>query len=388
MKMSLNSKLDIFSKNKLSELDKDLLLRELLYADRLNNSELKINKDKFISFACNDYLGLSHHPELIKINNNVTKKYGLGAGSSRLVSGNSSLYKKLESKLANIKNTEDAIVFGSGYLANIGTIPVLMGKKDLILIDELSHSCLFSGSYLAKSKLIKFRHNNISDVKKILEKNRIKYEKCLLITEGVFSMEGDQAPLAELLDLVNSYDTWMMVDDAHGFGVVNEGKGSNFINNDFLPIPIQMGTLSKSIGAYGGYVCSSKPVIDLIRNRARSLIYTTGLPPGIIGSSIRALEIINNDHELVKKPIIASTYFSRLLKLKKPKSAIVPIILGSERKVLNLSKNLMEKGFLVGTIRPPTVPKNTSRIRCSFNANHNMKDIEKLVEIIKKSGHG
>ena len=201
-------------------------------------------------------------------------------------------------------------------------------------------------------------------------------------------MEGDQAPLAELLDLVNSYDTWMMVDDAHGFGVVNEGKGSNFINNHFLPIPIQMGTLSKSIGAYGGYVCSSKPVIDLIRNRARSLIYTTGLPPGIIGSSIRALEIINNDHELVKKPIIASTYFSRLLKLKKPKSAIVPIILGSERKVLNLSKNLMEKGFLVGTIRPPTVPKNTSRIRCSFNANHNMKDIEKLVEIIKKSGHG
>ena len=149
-----------------------------------------------------------------------------------------------------------------------------------------------------------------------------------------------------------------------------------------------MGTLSKSIGTYGGYVCSSKPVIDLIRNRARSLIYTTGLPPGIIGASIKALEIIDNDHKLVKKPIIASTYFTRLLNLKKPKSAIVPIILGSERKVLNLSKILMENGFLVGAIRPPTVPKNTARIRCSFNANHNMKDIEKIVSIIKKSGHG
>ncbi|OUU78823.1 MAG: hypothetical protein CBC38_06530 [Gammaproteobacteria bacterium TMED78] len=362
-----------------------MLLRKLIHTNRLNNSKIEIKKNNFISFACNDYLGLSHHPELIEENNKMTIKYGVGAGSSRLVSGNNSLYRKLELKLAKMKNTEDAVVFGSGYLANIGTIPALMGQDDLIIIDELAHSCLFSGAYLSKGKVLKFNHNNIKEVKIILNKNRLNYKKCLLITEGVFSMEGDNAPLQELLELANNFDTWMMVDDAHGFGVINKGKGSSFISNKFLPIPIQMGTLSKAVGTYGGYVCSSKPVINLIKNKARSFIYTTGLPPGVIASSIKSLDIIEKDTELVQKPMQASEYFSKLLNLKKPNSAIIPIILGSEKKVLKLNEQLMENGFLVGAIRPPTIPVGTSRIRCSFTADHKMKDIEKLSEIIKSN---
>tara|TARA_A100000164_G_scaffold328056_1_gene314870 strand:- start:1871 stop:3019 length:1149 start_codon:yes stop_codon:yes gene_type:complete len=381
----LSNSLKKYANEKLLLLEESMLLRKLIHTNRLNNSKIEIKKNNFISFACNDYLGLSHHPELIEENNKMTIKYGVGAGSSRLVSGNNSLYRKLELKLAKMKNTEDAVVFGSGYLANIGTIPALMGQDDLIIIDELAHSCLFSGAYLSKGKVLKFNHNNIKEVKIILNKNRLNYKKCLLITEGVFSMEGDNAPLQELLELANNFDTWMMVDDAHGFGVINKGKGSSFISNKFLPIPIQMGTLSKAVGTYGGYVCSSKPVINLIKNKARSFIYTTGLPPGVIASSIKSLDIIEKDTELVQKPMQASEYFSKLLNLKKPNSAIIPIILGSEKKVLKLNEQLMENGFLVGAIRPPTIPVGTSRIRCSFTADHKMKDIEKLSEIIKSN---
>ncbi len=381
----MSNSLKKYANEKLLLLEESMLLRKLIHTNRLNNSKIEIKKNNFISFACNDYLGLSHHPELIEENNKMTIKYGVGAGSSRLVSGNNSLYRKLELKLAKMKNTEDAVVFGSGYLANIGTIPALMGQDDLIIIDELAHSCLFSGAYLSKGKVLKFNHNNIKEVKIILNKNRLNYKKCLLITEGVFSMEGDNAPLQELLELANNFDTWMMVDDAHGFGVINKGKGSSFISNKFLPIPIQMGTLSKAVGTYGGYVCSSKPVINLIKNKARSFIYTTGLPPGVIASSIKSLDIIEKDTELVQKPMQASEYFSKLLNLKKPNSAIIPIILGSEKKVLKLNEQLMENGFLVGAIRPPTIPVGTSRIRCSFTADHKMKDIEKLSEIIKSN---
>lgn len=331
-----------------------------------------------ISFSCNDYLGLSHHPEVVAASLEATRRYGAGAGSSRLVNGNAPLYAELERKLAALKGTEDAVVFGSGYLTNIGVLPALVGRADLIVLDELCHSCLLAGAELSRSRVLTFRHNDLEHAATLLASERPEHRHCLLVTDGVFSMEGDLAPLAGLAALAARYDAWLLTDDAHGLGVVGGGRGSSFVGPEPVAVPLQMGTLSKAAGSYGGYLCASHAVVELVRNRARSLVYSTGLPPGAVAAASKALDLIASDAALVARPRALARLFARELGLAAPDSAIVPLVLGSATRTLEASEQLRHAGYLVAAIRPPTVPAGTSRLRFTFSAAHTEAQVHAL----------
>ena len=373
-----------FAQNKLAKLKSQHLRRTLVETVRSSNGKVRQNSRELISFSCNDYLGLSQHPNIIKASQEATYKYGVGSGGSRLVSGNNPLNTQLESSLAKLKGTEDAVVFGSGYLANIGVIPALVGRKDLILIDELSHACLFTGATLANSHIIRFNHNDTSEVSMHLAKHRKSYQHCLVLTDGVFSMDGDLAPILELNNLCERYQAWLMTDDAHGLGVIENGRGSSFINGSAIPVPLQVGTLSKAVGAYGGYLCANADITELMRNRARSLLYATALPPGNLAAAIAAIKIIETNVKLTNKPLSLAKRFATILGLKPPESPIVPIRLGDVERTLKASKQLKDRGFLVVAIRPPTVPEGTARLRCTFSASHTETQVDLFAKAVKK----
>ena len=371
-----------FAREKLATLEAQSLLRTLSTTERFPGGRAKRNARELISFSCNDYLGLSQHPDVVEANQRATRQFGVGAGGSRLVLGNNPLYARLEADLARIKGTEDAIVFGSGYLANVGVIPVLAGPEDLILMDELCHACLYAGTTLARSRVIRFTHKDTGGVAHLLAEHRKSHRHCLVLTDGVFSMDGDRAPVAELLELTQRHDAWLMTDDAHGLGVIENGRGSGVIDGRAIPVPLQMGTLSKAVGAYGGYLCASRDVVELMRNRARSLLYTTGLPPGTLAAAIAALEIIESDVELVAKPLGHARRFAEAIGLPEPQSPIVPILLGDVGPTLRASEELEEHGFLVVPIRPPTVPEGTARLRCTFSASHTEQDVARFAAAV------
>ncbi len=376
--------LNRFVTEKLADLEKRDLRRTLRATGRAHGASVRRGQHELVSFACNDYLNLSQHPEVIAASCAATRALGAGAGASRYVTGNHALYAPLEQSLASLKGTEDAIVFGSGYLANIGVIPALVGPQDLIVMDEHCHSCLFAGAKLAGSRIIEFAHNDAAAAEDLLARHRAQHRFSLVLTEGVFSMDGDRAPLAELLASARRHDAWLMSDDAHGLGVVGEGRGSGTVAGQPLDIPLQMGTLSKAVGTYGGYLCASRAVAELIRNRARSLIYTTGLPPGVIAAATKALEIIATDKALVARPLAAARHFAAIRGMPEPQSPIVPILLGTPTRALDASAALEERGFLVVAIRPPTVPEGTARLRCAFSSAHSQDDIEGLAGALSK----
>src|SRR5271155_3376259 len=246
---------------------------------------------RLLSFSCNDYLNLSQHPAVIAAAIEATARYGVGAGASRLVTGNHPLYGELESRLARLKGSAAACVFGSGYLANTGIIPALLGADDLIVVDELSHACIHAGAKLSGAALRLYRHADAAHAEELLAAHRAGKKRALIATDGVFSMDGDLAPLSALAKLAKAFDAWLLSDDAHGLGVVGGGRGSSFANGA-AEVPLQMGTLSKAVGAYGGYFFASAAVIDLMRPRARTFIYSTGLPPPVIAAAIAALDVI------------------------------------------------------------------------------------------------
>ncbi len=374
--------LDDFASAKLAELDAAHLRRTLVESAREDGLWIVRDGRRLLSFSCNDYLNLTHHPAVKAAAAEAITRYGVGSGASRLVTGNHPLFGELEARLARIKGTEAACVFGSGYLTNMGVIPTLTGAKDLILIDELAHACLFAGTQLSAAKTIIFRHNDVFHARELLAANRGKFRHALLLTDGVFSMDGDRAPLSDLAALCASFDAWLMSDDAHGLGVIGGGRGSVAAAGD-PPVPLQMGTLSKAIGGYGGYLCASKPVIDLMKTRARTLVYSTGLPPAMAGAAIAALNIIETEPDLVARPLAKARSFTAALGLPEAQSPIVPIIVGAPETALAASRTLADAGFLVTAIRPPTVPAGTARLRFAFTAMHGDEDIARLAEALR-----
>ena len=378
-----SNKINSYINKKLKEISRNNQLRKIHDVQRKPKNHITINGKNAISFSCNDYLGLSLNRSVIKASEVAIKKYGVGAGASRLVTGNNYLYSLLETKIKKLKKTSACCVFGSGFLANIGVISSLMDKRDLVLIDELSHASTFLGAKLSGSHVIQFKHNNVEDLEKRLYKFRNKYDKCLILTEGVFSMDGDISPQDDISDLKNKYSASFMLDDAHGLGVIGDGTGSNSLFKKKPDIDIYLGTLSKAVGSYGGFICGNKNLIDFIINRCRSQIYTTGLPPAVLAASIKSLEIIKSNKRLIKKPLENATFFSKIVGLETPVSPIVPIILGDENRALNLSRYLKRFGYIVGAIRPPTVPKGTSRLRVAFNSSHTKLQIKNLANLIK-----
>ena len=375
--------LDEFATAKLGELERSSLRRALVDTTRVTGLWLLRHGRRLLSFCCNDYLNLTHHPAVKEAAIEALRIYGVGAGASRLVTGNHPLFSELEARLARLKETEAACVFGSGYLANLGIIPALIGAGDLVLIDELAHACLWAGARLARADVVPFRHADVGHVELLLAQLRRRHRRALIATDGVFSMDGDIAPLHGLAALAQRHDAWLMSDDAHGLGVVGGGRGSNFLGGAKADVPLQMGTLSKALGSYGGYICASAAVVDLIRNRARTVIYSTGLPPAIVAAAIAALDVIEREPAYAALPLAKAKAFARGAGLPEPVSPIVPVLLGEAEAALKASRLLEDHGFLVVAIRPPTVPEGTARLRLTFTAQHPDDEVERLAEVMR-----
>jgi 8-amino-7-oxononanoate synthase len=381
--------LDEFAAEKLDALDQVKLRRRPVETAR---SGIWVERDgrRLLSFSCNDYLNLGQHPKVIAAATEALERYGIGAGASRLVTGNHPLYAILEERLTRLKDAEAACVFGSGYLANLGIIPALAGPDDLIVMDELSHACMHAGAKLSGAEVRIYRHADAEHAEKLLVEHRAGKTHALIATDGVFSMDGDLAPLSELSGIAARFDAWLLSDDAHGLGVLGGGRGSTFAlanagsGKGAVDVPLQMGTLSKAVGAYGGYLCASQPVIDLMRTRARTFIYSTGLPPPVVAAAIAALDIIGEEPVYAAEPLRKARLFTRALNLPEAQSAIVPVVVGEAETALLASELLREEGFLVVAIRPPTVPAGTARLRFAFTARHPEAEIERLAEIVRR----
>lgn len=364
------SSLDSYAKAHLTDADSRSQRRMLVESARTQVNVVQ-GGTQYVSFACNDYLGLAQHPEVIAAGQKALGEYGAGAAASRLITGNHPAYTPLEKALATHKGTESALVFGSGYMANIGIIPALVGKGDLILADKLVHACILDGAKLSGATIKRFRHNDATHARVLLEEFRHVHHRVLIITEHIFSMDGDRAPLLKLADLAKDYDGWLMVDDAHGIGFFDKQAAA--------PVDIWMGTMSKALGGYGGYVCASQPVIDYLITSVRSFIFTTGLPPATCAAALAALDILKREPARATRAHHHAQRVARALNLPVPAAAILPWVIGDEQAAMNASAALKAQGMLAMAIRPPTVPPGTSRIRFAFSAEHTDAQVDALI---------
>jgi 8-amino-7-oxononanoate synthase len=378
----MTDSLTAFAQTKLTGLEARSLKRTLVPTHRIDGLWVERNGRRLLSFSCNDYLNLSHHPAVKAAAVAAVEAHGVGAGASRLVTGDHPIFTELEARLAALKGAEAACVFGSGYLANSGIIPTVVGQGDLILIDDLAHACIWSGSQLSGARIVAFRHNDVEDLAAKLALYRAEAGRALIATDGVFSMDGDLAPLDEISALAQAHDAWLLVDDAHGLGVVGEGRGAAAMFPT-AKVDLAMGTFSKALGGYGAYVCASRPVIDLLKTRSRTLVYTTGLPPANAAAALAALDIIASDPELVAAPLAKARRFTRALNLPDATSAVVPILMGEADRTLAAARELEAQGFLAVAIRPPTVPEGTARLRLAFTAGHPDAEIDRLAAAVR-----
>ena len=336
-----------------------------------------------INFASNDYLGLAGDERLIEAAVSATKAYGTGSTGSRLLSGHKYLHRELEKAIADLKQTEDALVFSSGYLANLGTVSALVGQRDLILGDLYNHSSLKKGAILSGATAIDYLHNDIADLRQKLSDNRSLYRRCLITTDSVFSMDGDLCPLPELIAIAEEFESMLLVDEAHATGVLGKrGAGCVEHFNCTGKELIQVGTLSKALGSLGGYVAGKANLIDFLRNRAASWIYTTALSPADTAAAIKAIEIIKKDANRREQLWQNINYLKHRLSGKDLLPSESPILcfnLDSPEAALNHSQQLLAAGIFAPAIRPPTVP--TSRIRLSLMATHERSHLDSLINL-------
>ena len=360
--------------------------RSVKTIDGLTGATVLLDGRKVINFASNDYLGLAGDERLIQAAIAATKDYGTGSTGSRLLSGHRYLHRQLEQAIASLKQTEDALVFSSGYLANLGTISALVGQKDLILGDKYNHSSLKNGAKLSSATTIEYGHNDIQDLVTKLHQYRSQYRRCLITTDSVFSMDGDFCLLPELLSLAEEFNCMLLVDEAHATGVMGEtGAGCVEYFGCTGRELIQIGTLSKALGSLGGYVAGSNRLIDFLRNRAATWIYTTGLSPADTAAAIRAIEIIKIEPQRKEKLWGNVKYLQQelsKLNLIPSQSPIICIDLSSPKTALVRAKQLQTAGIFAPAIRPPTVP--TSRLRISVMATHQPEHLQKLVRVLRE----
>jgi len=375
--------LEAFADGKLAALEAGSLRRSLRPTRRFADAIVERDGRRLVSFSCNDYLNLSQHPAVRAAAAEAALNYGAGAAASRLVTGDHPLLGDLEKRLARLKGTEAACLFGSGYMANLGVIPTFAGPGDLILVDALAHACIWAGAKLSGARVVAFAHNDMADLERILVAERARARHVLVATDGVFSMDGDLAPLDRLSDLCIRHDAWLLSDDAHGVGVLGKGRGSAALFPQ-ARIPLQMGTLSKALGSFGGYLCGSRAVVDLLKTRARTVVYATGLPPASAAAALAALDLIEAEPELSALPLEKARAFTEAVGLPAAQSPIVPVVIGSATAALAASARLEAEGFLVVAIRPPTVPDGTARLRLAFSAAHTDADIARLAGLVRQ----
>lgn len=402
-----------FIKKTLDELKKSNLLRKIKTIDKIKYPYIYINKKKYLLFSSNDYLGLMNNRKLKNAAKKAIQKYGTGTGASRLISGTYKLHKELENEVAKFKRTQSALVFPSGYQTNISVISSLVGKEDLVILDKLNHASLIDGARLSGAQVRIYPHKNIQYLEKILKSSK-KYKNILVITDSVFSMDGDLAPLKEITKLTKKYKAMLMVDEAHATGVYGENGGGLIEEYGlYRDVDIQMGTFSKALGGQGGYIAGSKKLIEYLINKARGFIYSTGLSPAIAGANLEAIKMKKERKILQEKlwknikcfttqaeacdyveggitsRVAWSGYIksSRRLQPARSQSHIVPIMIGDEKKTLQAAKYLFDHGIYAPPIRYPTVAKNQGRIRISLSAFQRKKDIDKLVLVLEGFPH-
>ena len=348
---------------------------------------IQMDGRSLINFASNDYLGLANDPRLKQAAITAIQAWGTGSTGSRLLSGHRSLHSQLETAIAGWKQTEAALVFSSGYLANLGTITALVGQRDLIMGDQYNHSSLKNGAKLSGAAYREYQHNNLEQLAQYLHQERSHYRRCLILSDSVFSMDGDLCPLPEIIALAQSHDCMVLIDEAHATGVMGKtGSGCREYFHCQTAQIVQMGTLSKALGSLGGYVAGTAQLIDFLRNRAASWIYTTALSPADTAAAIAAIQVIQQEPERLQNLWSNVQYFQTHLasiahKLLPSHSPILCVELDSPEQALALAQQLQNQGIFAPAIRPPTVP--TSRIRFTLMANHTQSQLQQAIKVLK-----
>ncbi len=373
----------------LKEREQQSLYRQRQIVASAQGAEIVVDGEQLVNFCSNDYLGLANHPKIVTAFQQAANDYGVGSGASHLVCGHSQLHHQLEEELADFVKRDRALFFSTGYMANIGTINALLGKDDFVYQDKLNHASLLDAGLSSGARFQRFLHNDIKNLETRLDKNVSNDGRKLIVVDGVFSMDGDCAPLNELSAIADKHNAWLMIDDAHGFGVLGEkGAGcSEQFNLDQNQLPILMATLGKGMGSFGAFVAGSETLIEYLIQFARPYIYTTALPPAVAAATLASLQVMRDEperrqhlHTLIrqfKKNVVASG-----LKLMPSGSAIQPIVVGDADKALEMSALLREKGFWVAAIRPPTVPANTARLRITLSAAHTEQQVDQLLRAL------
>ncbi len=367
----------------------DGLLRQRRLLDSPQAETIQTDNQHYLSFCSNDYLGLANHPELIKTMQQATGDAGVGSGASNLITGHHRYHDTLEKQLAAFVELPAALLFSTGYMANIGVLGALAGRGDAIFADKLNHACLNDGSYYSLAEFHRFPHNNVGALEALLKESKAKRK--LIAVDAVFSMDGDIAPLAEYLALCEQYDAYLYIDDAHGFGVLGtHGEGS--LNHLQLNSPriTMMATLGKAAGVAGAFVAGQQVVIDYLIQTAKSYVYSTPAPPALSATLSKSVALIEQGDrlrahlrtliQLLKTELTVNNW-----QLMPSETSIQPLVVGGNHEVLKLSQYLQEKGILVPAIRPPTVPKNTARLRISLSAAHSENDVLKLAQAINQA---
>ncbi|RLD14704.1 MAG: 8-amino-7-oxononanoate synthase [Caldiserica bacterium] len=388
-------KLD-FLKEKIEELKEKGMYTKIRVLESEQGAWVVINGKRMLNLSSNNYLGLISKKEIKEKAKEAIDKFGVGSGAVRTIAGTNLLHTELEKKLAEFKGAEAVILLQSGILANMATIPLIVGEGDLIFSDELNHASIIDGCRLSKAKIVRYKHIDMNDLKNKLEEYKDYSGRKLIVTDGVFSMDGDIAPLPEIVELAEKYNAITMVDDAHGEGVL--GKGGRGILNHFHlegKVDIDVGTLSKAFGVIGGYVAGSKTLIEYMKQRARPFLFSTSITPADTAALIEAVDILTKSDELVNRLWENSKYIKEKLKnagfdIGHSQTPITPVIIGDEKKTSKMADRLNEEGVFVQGITYPTVPLGKARIRVMVSASHSKEDldfgIEKFIKIGKEVG--
>ncbi len=376
-------------KEELKQIHDKQLFRLLTELETGQSPEVTISGKSYVLFGSNSYLGLSVDPKVVESAKLALEKYGTGSGGSRLVSGSFDLHRMLEERIARFKNTESSILFSSGYLANIGTISALVGSDDIIYSDELNHASIIDGARLSRSTVKIYKHLDLNHLQELIESDKNTKCRKLIVTDTVFSMDGDLVPLPELVEISEKYGCILMIDEAHATGVLGKrGSGATEHFGVEDRVPVVMGTLSNAVGSLGGYIAGSKELIDFIRNRVRSYIFDTSLPPASLAASITAIDIIENEPQrrehlwnMVKK--FKTGIEDSGLRVLPSHSAIIPVLIGDAEPALNFAKMLRENGVFTPAVRPPSVPHGMCRIRVTIMAMHTEDHIDTALKAFR-----
>jgi 8-amino-7-oxononanoate synthase len=377
----------------LSERQRAGTLRSLTPLIRLGHGWVRLldSENDMLDFSSNDYLALSEHPEVVNGAQKYLEMFGAGAGAARLMSGDLEINHHLEQEIAQLKAKEAALVFGSGYLANTGIIPALAGRGDLIITDRLSHASIYDGCLLSGARTIRFRHNDLAHLEQILKEKRSQFNGCLVVVESIYSKDGDRCPLVKLVQLKQRFDFLLMVDEAHATGVYGE-NGGGIIEEDQVSqeVDIAMGTFGKALGSYGAYAAASREFIDFLVNKARTFIYSTALPPAVIGATLASLYLIKSEPQLRMDLHAKAALFRKQLRkngLPNPSgsSQIIPVMVGGSTKALAIAAELQNNGIYVKAVRPPTVPEGSARLRFSITRYHREEDLKRCARLLSDS---